>query len=85
MLSAGQAAGLGVQVQDAMAELLVIAVHLVDNLLRAADQRGAPGGEVLDVGKDRLQAELALELALGVEDRPVAGIEWAVDEYVIAS
>ena len=47
VLGVGQAAGVRVQVQHAVPELLVVAVHLVDDLLRAADQRGAALDEVL--------------------------------------
>jgi hypothetical protein len=39
VLGVGQPAGVGMQVQDGVAELLVVAVHLLDHLLRAADQR----------------------------------------------
>src|SRR5580658_4161583 len=38
VLRVGEPARVGVQVQDRVAELLVIAVHLLDHLGRAADQ-----------------------------------------------
>lgn len=71
MLSVGKPAGVGVQVQDAMAELLVLAMYLLDHLLRTADQCRTPGDEITEVGEDWLQAEPYLELALRIEDRPV--------------
>ena len=69
MLSVGQPASVGVQVQHAVPELLVIAVHLVDHLLRTADQRRAALDEVVQIGEGRLKPEPALEFALGREDR----------------
>jgi len=38
VLRVGETAGVGVQVQNRVAELLVVAVHLLDHLGRAADQ-----------------------------------------------
>src|SRR6202034_2599188 len=64
VLCVAEPAGVGVQVHHAVAELLVVAVHLVDDLLRAADQSGTTGNEVVEVGEDRLQAEPLLERAL---------------------
>ena len=61
MLRVGEAAGVGVQVQHAVAELLVVAVHLLDDLGRAADQRRGPLDEVLQGGEDGLEAEPPLE------------------------
>jgi hypothetical protein len=55
-----------------MAETVVIVVHLLDGLCRAADQRGATGDEVLERAEHRLDAEPALELQLGLEDRATA-------------
>lgn len=73
MLGTGQAAGLGVQMQHAVAEPLVVAVDLVDDLLGAADQGGAALGEVLQGGEDRFDAEPLLEAEVALEDRPVVG------------
>ena len=47
-----QPARVGVQVQHGVPELLVVAVHLLDDLLRAADQRRAALDEVLQRRED---------------------------------
>ena len=57
VLRVGQAAGVGVQVQDRVAELLVVAVHLLDHLGRAADQGRGALDEVLQRREHRLHAK----------------------------
>ena len=57
VLLVGQPVGVGLQVHDLVAEPLVVAVHLVDDLLRAADQDRAALDRVLQGGEDRLDAD----------------------------
>ncbi len=71
MHGVGQSARVGVHMEDAVPEPLVVAVHLVDDLLRAADQGGAALDEVLHRLEDHRQPGLLLEGQVGLEDRPV--------------
>ena len=71
MFGVGQAVPVGGDVQHLVAELLVVAVHLLDDLLRAADQRGAALDRVLQGGKHDLHTMLPLHGKAGFEDRPV--------------
>src|SRR4051812_36652754 len=48
LLRFGESVGVGAEVDHLVAELLVVAAHLVDHLLRAAYQRRAAVDEVLD-------------------------------------
>jgi hypothetical protein len=53
VLGIGEPARVGMQVQHGMPELRVVPVHLLDDLLRAADERRTAGDEVLKVGEPR--------------------------------
>lgn len=71
MLGVGEPARVSVHVEHAVPELLVVAVHFVDHLLRAADQRRAALDEVLQGGEHRIDAQTFLEGEVCLEHRPV--------------
>jgi hypothetical protein len=73
VLGIGEPARVGMQVQHGVPELRVVAVHLLDYLLRAADQRRTAGDEVLEVGERRLQPHPELKRPLRLMHRPVRG------------
>ena len=68
----GQAVAVGVQVEHLVSELLVVAMHLVDDLLRAADQgRAALDGVLERSGRPAGSPPPADRRQPGLEDRPV--------------
>src|ERR1700722_18061882 len=71
VLRGGEPAGVGVQVQDRVAELLVVAVYLLDHLGRAADQGRRALDEVLQRAEHRWHAQPLLEGEVAGEDRAV--------------
>ncbi len=71
MPAAGQPARVGLDVLHGVPEPFVIAVHLVDDLLRTADQGRAALDEVLQRLEDHRQARPLLERQIALEDGPV--------------
>ncbi len=70
LLRCSQPTSVGCHVHDFMSETLVIAEHLVDHLLRAADERGTAFDKVLDTLEDHRQPRAPRELLPLLEQRP---------------
>ena len=71
VLGGRQPGRISVQVQDRISEPIVVTVHLVQNLLGTADQRGTADHVVVEIGEHRVHAGCGKESPLGLVDRLV--------------